>query len=82
MEPKDLAYLKGQLKKEYDTVSQTAFWKDYIARIDDERKISSRHCETDEDVSIHQGIIRGIDLVKRLPADVLGVTPRKILKEA
>jgi hypothetical protein len=82
MEENDLAYLKGQLKKEFETICQTEFWKDYIARMDDERKVSSRHCETDEDVSVHQGIIRGIDLVKRLPVDVLDVTPRKIQKEA
>ena len=79
MEKKDLAYLKGKLKDEYEAICKTNFWKDYVARIDDERKSASRHCETDaaEDVPRYQGFVRAVDAIKGLPSQVLEVAPRK-----
>jgi hypothetical protein len=77
MEPKDKTYLKKQLKDEYEAISKTAFWRDYALRLEDERRAASRHCETDENIAKWQGFIRCIDTVSGLPAEVIGVTPRK-----
>lgn len=79
MELKDRAYLKGKLKDEFKQIEQTGFWKDYMVRLGDERRIASRHCETDIDVLKWQGFIRCIDTVYGLPTEVIEVTPRKIL---
>jgi len=79
LELKDKSYLKGKLKEEYDAICKTEFWRDYTARLDDERKLASRHCETDmaEDVPRYQGIVRAIDVVIGLPLKVLEAAPRK-----
>jgi len=79
MELKDRAYLKGKLKDEFKQIEQTEFWKDYIVRLGDERKIASRRCETEEDPRIYQGFIRCIDTVNGLPTEITEVVPRKIL---
>ncbi len=83
MEIKDLTYLKGQLKKEYEEISKTEFWKDYQNRLRDERKQASRMCETEpvEKIQGYQGFIRAIDTILVLPAKVLGVTDRRKFQE-
>ncbi len=79
MELKDRAYLKNKLKDEYDQICKTEFWRDYTARLEDERKLASRHCETDlmEDIPRYQGFVKAIDTVKGLPSKILDVAPKK-----
>lgn len=79
MEIQDLTYLKGQLKKEYEEICKTEFWKDYQNRLQDERKSASRLCETElpEKVQRHQGFVRGIDTALGLHLRILEITPRK-----
>lgn len=83
LDQKDLMKLKGELKKEFEEIQRTRFWQDYAARLDDEREGASRHCETDkvEEVPKYQGMVRAIDAIKGLPAQVLAATPRKKQKE-
>ncbi len=79
MEIKDKTYLKSKLKDEFDAICKTEFWRDYTARIVDERKLASRHCETDmaEDVPRYQGMVRAIDVVIGLPLKVIEAAPKK-----
>lgn len=79
MDPKDKTYLKSKFKDEFDAICKTEFWKDYVVRLDGERKSASRHCETDmaEDVPRYQGMVRAIDVVIGLPLKVLEVAPKK-----
>ncbi len=83
MEIKDKSYLKKQLKDEYDAICKTAFWKDYIARLEIEKKIATSHCVTDpaEDVPRYQGTVRAYKSILRLPLEVIEVTPIKVLQE-
>jgi hypothetical protein len=77
MDARERVHLKAELKKQYEQICATEFWKDFMARLEDERKSASRHCETDEDVAKWQGFIRGIETIKGLPAEVIGVASRK-----
>ena len=80
MEPRDLVKVKSQLKKEFEEIERTTFWREYVARLEDERRIASRHCETDslDDVPKYQGKVDAIDAIRGLPLKVLEVSPRKI----
>jgi hypothetical protein len=79
MDIKDKAYLKGKLREEFEQIQKTEFWKDYIARLEDERNSAVSHCLTDsaEDVPRYQGAVRAIKTIEGLPSKVLEVAPKK-----
>lgn len=79
MELKDKTYLKSQLKDEFDAICKTAFWRDFWARVEIEKRIAISHCVTDpaEDVPRYQGAVRCLDMVLGLPLNVLEATPLK-----
>ena len=77
MDAREKAHVKVELKKQYEQICATDFWLDFMARIEDERRVASRRCETDEDVTKWQGFIRCIDTVKGIHLDVIEATPRK-----
>ena len=75
----DVALRKARLKDEYDAISKTEFWREYIARIEDDRKLASSHCETDaaDKVQVSQGAVRALKAIQGLPNAILLAEPRK-----
>lgn len=63
----------AQVRKERTEVLQTAFWAEFVKMIDKARRSASRRCETDLDVRVSQGELRGLDKVLGFPVKIIEI---------
>ena len=63
----------AKVRKERTEVLQTAFWAELMKLIQQARRSASRRCETDVDVRVSQGELRGYDKVLSFPLKVIDI---------
>jgi hypothetical protein len=63
----------AKVRKERTEVLQTSFWKELVKLIEKARRSASRRCETDPDVRVSQGELRGYDKVLGFPLKIVEI---------